>query len=81
MEDSLSSYIWFGFISVRQIFHQLNKLVATNRSFISTMVKNLLLREFAYCVAFHTPKFDQMVGNQLYIQLPWDQKPELESRF
>lgn len=80
MEDSLSPYIRFGCVSVRQIFHQLNKLVATNRNFISTMVKNFLLREFAYCVAFHTPKFDRMVGNQLCIQLPWDQKPELESR-
>ena len=79
-EDSLSPYIRFGCVSVRQIFHQLNKLVATNRTFISTMVKNLLLREFAYCVAFHTPKFDQMVGNRLCIQLPWDQRPDLESR-
>ena len=80
-EDSLSPYIRFGCLSVRQIFHQLNKPVVANRNFISTMVKNLLLREFAYCVGCHTPKFDQMVGNRLCIQLPWDQKPELESRF
>jgi len=80
MKNSLSPYIRFGCISVRQIFHQLNK-VTGNQQFISTMVKNLLLREFAYCVAFHSPKFDQMVGNKLCIQLPWDQKPEFETRF
>lgn len=81
MQDSLSPYIRFGCLSVKQIFHQLNKSVSTNKSFISTMVKNLLLREFAYCVAFHTPQFDQMVGNRLCIQLPWDQKPDVTSRF
>ena len=81
MEDSLSPYIRFGCVSVRQIFHQLNKVVSGNQQFISTMVKNLLLREFAYCVAFNSPKFDQMIGNKLCIQLPWDQKPEYEKRF
>lgn len=36
----------------------------------------LLWREFFYTAATHNANFDKMVGNQICVQIPWDNKPE-----
>ena len=72
-KDSLSPYIRFGCLSVRQLFSQLRQFASLGgQALLQEMTKNLLLREFAFLVAYFTPNFDQMKGNPLCIQLPWD---------
>lgn len=36
----------------------------------------LLWREFFYCAATKNGKFDQMEGNPICVQIPWDKNPE-----
>ena len=74
-KDSLSPYIRFGCLSARQLFSQLRQFASTSlkgQALFEEMTKNLLLREFAFLVGYFTPNFDQMKGNPLCIQLPWD---------
>ena len=74
-KDSLSPYIRFGCLSVRQLFSQLRQFAFTSvkgQALFEELTKNLLLREFAFHVGYFTPNFDQMKGNALCIQLPWD---------
>lgn len=74
-KDSLSPYIRFGCLSARQIFSQLQQFASIStrgQQLFKQTTKNLLLRDFAYLVGSTTPKFDEMEGNNLCIQLPWD---------
>eukprot|EP00731_Ephydatia_muelleri_P018955 Em0011g995a len=72
-KDSFSPYIRFGCLSVRQLFSQLRQFASLRgKALLQEMTKDLLLREFAFLVAYFTPNFDQMKGNPLCIQLPWD---------
>lgn len=36
----------------------------------------LLWREFFYCAATKNGKFDQMEGNPICVQIPWDKNAE-----
>ncbi len=75
-KDTLSPYLRFGCLSVRQLFSQLRQFASTStrgQSLFEQLTKNLLLREFAYLVGSSSPKFDQMNDNPLCIQLPWDE--------
>lgn len=36
----------------------------------------LLWREFFYTAATNNPKFDQMIGNPICVQVPWNNNPE-----
>ena len=81
-KDSLSPYIRFGCLSVRQIFSQLRQYASTSskgQMLFAELTKNLLMREFAYIVGTSVPKFDVMQDNPLCIQLPWDQNEESEA--
>ena len=74
-KDSLSPYIRFGCLSVRQLFSQLRQFASTSskgQNLFEQLTKNLLLREFAFLVGSSTANFDVMQGNSLCIQLPWD---------
>ena len=75
-KDSLSPYIRFGCVSVRQIFSQLRQYASTSNKgqmLFEELTKNLLMREFAYMVGNSVPGFDCMVGNPYCIQFPWDE--------
>ena len=75
-KDTLSPYIRFGCLSVRQLFNQLRQFASTStrgQVLFEQLTKNLLLREFTFLVGCSTPKFDQMEENPLCIQLPWDE--------
>ena len=78
--DSLSPYIRFGCLSVRQMFSQIHQYASTSSKgqiLFTELTKNLLMREFAFMVGLSTPKFDVMKDNPLCIQLPWDEDDEL----
>ena len=75
-KDTLSPYIRFGCLSVRQFFSQLRQFASTStrgQSLFEQLTKNLLLREFAFLVGLSSPMFDAMHSNPLCIQLPWDE--------
>ena len=75
-KDTLSPYIRFGCLSVRQLFSQLRQFASTStkgQSLFEQLTKNLLLREFAFLIGSSSPKFDVMYGNPVCIQLPWDE--------
>ena len=78
-KDSLSPYIRFGCLSVRQQFShikQFSSVSNASQTLFKDVAKNLLLREFAFLMGYFTPNFDQMSGNPLCIQLPWDDNPQ-----
>ena len=74
-KDSLSPYLRFGCLSVRQFFSQLKQYASTStkgQQLFEQLTKNLLLREFSYLIGSFVPKLDVMDGNPFCIQLPWD---------
>ena len=74
--DTLSPYIRFGCVSVRQIFSQLRQYASTSskgQMLFEELTKNLLMREFSFMVGMSVPSFDVMIGNPYCIQLPWDE--------
>lgn len=78
-KNTLSPYLRFGCLSIRQFFSQLRQFAATStrgQALFEQLTKNLLLREFSYLVGSSAPKFDQMEGNPMCIQLPWDENKE-----
>ena len=81
-KDTLSPYIRFGCVSVRQMFSQLRQYASTSNKgqmLFEELTKNLLMREFAYIVGNSVQKFDVMSDNPLCIQLPWDENDEAAS--
>ena len=79
--DTLSPYIRFGCLSVRQIFSQLHQYASTSskgQSLFEDITKNLLMREFSFLVGMSVPSFDTMVGNPYCIQLPWEVNDEAD---
>ncbi len=74
-KDTLSPYIRFGCLSVRQFFSQLQQFASTSgkgQELFEQLTKNILLREFSYLLGSYVPKLDLMAGNPYCIQLPWD---------
>ena len=62
-KDTLSPYIRFGCLSVRQLFSQLRQFASTStkgQDLFEQLTKNLLLREFAFLIGSSSPKFDVM---------------------
>lgn len=77
-KDSLSPYLRFGCLSVRQFFSQLKQFASTSgkgQQLFEQLTKNLLLREFSFLVGYSVPNLDVMKDNPLCIQLPWDENP------
>ena len=74
-KNTVSPYIRFGCLSVRQLFSQCRQFASTSirgHALFEQITKNLLLREFAFLVGTYCPQIDRMEGNPLCIQLPWD---------
>ncbi|XP_075693136.1 cryptochrome-2 [Rhinoderma darwinii] len=75
----LSPYLRFGCLSCRLFYYRLQELyqrVKKNRPPPLSLYGQLLWREFFYTAATNNPKFDQMDGNPICVQIPWDRNPE-----
>ncbi|GAV65980.1 DNA_photolyase domain-containing protein/FAD_binding_7 domain-containing protein [Cephalotus follicularis] len=76
----LSPYLKFGCLSSRyfyQCIQDVYKNVKKHTSPPVSLVEQLLWRDFYYTVAFGTPYFDQMKGNRICKQIPWNDDEEL----
>ncbi|ESO84816.1 hypothetical protein LOTGIDRAFT_131547 [Lottia gigantea] len=74
-QTTLSPYLRFGCLSAREFYWQLRDLFKKlNRGEEPSlaMYGQLLWREFFYLVARDNMKFDQMQGNPICVQIPWD---------
>lgn len=73
--DYLSPYLRFGSLSVRRLFYQLHQSPrhtydAHDR--IGAMIGGLLQREFALFLGCFVKDIDAIKGNNLCIQIPWE---------
>uniref|UniRef100_A0A5B7BW64 (6-4)DNA photolyase n=1 Tax=Davidia involucrata TaxID=16924 RepID=A0A5B7BW64_DAVIN len=75
----LSPYLKFGCLSSRyfyQCVQDVQKNVKRHTSPPVSLLGQLLWRDFFYTVAFGTPNFDQMKGNRICKQIPWNDDDE-----
>ncbi|KAM4617659.1 cryptochrome-2 isoform 2-T5 [Discoglossus pictus] len=80
----LSPYLRFGCLSCRLFYYRLQELyqkVKKNSPPPLSLYGQLLWREFFYTAATNNPKFDQMEGNPICVQIPWDRNPEALSKW
>ncbi|XP_062153983.1 (6-4)DNA photolyase [Alnus glutinosa] len=76
----LSPYLKFGCLSSRYFYQCLQDVYRNVKRHTSppvSLVGQLLWRDFFYTVAFGTPNFDQMRGNRICKQIPWNDNDEL----
>jgi len=75
----LSPYLKFGCLSARIFYYKLLEVYNKGKNHTKPPVSlhgQLLWREFFYCVGSATPNFDQMVGNPVCRQIPWESNQE-----
>ncbi|XP_053576263.1 cryptochrome-2 [Bombina bombina] len=75
----LSPYLRFGCLSCRLFYYRLKELyqkLKKNSPPPLSLYGQLLWREFFYTAATNNPKLDQMEGNPICVQIPWDKNPE-----
>ncbi|XP_062617610.1 cryptochrome-1-like [Saccostrea cucullata] len=71
----LSPYLKFGCLSPRLFYYKLQEVYSKAKKHTSPPVSlhgQLLWREFFYTAAADTPNFNQMEGNPVSRQIPWD---------
>ncbi|KAK2974362.1 hypothetical protein RJ640_021218 [Escallonia rubra] len=76
----LSPYLKFGCLSSRyfyQCIQDVQKNVERHTSPPVSLLGQLLWRDFFYTVGFGTPNFEQMRGNRICKQIPWNDDDEL----
>ncbi|XP_059457779.1 (6-4)DNA photolyase isoform X2 [Corylus avellana] len=76
----LSPYLKFGCLSCRYFYQCLQDVYRNVKRHTSppvSLVGQLLWRDFFYTVALGTPNFDQMRGNRICKQIPWNDNDEL----
>ncbi|KAK9790587.1 hypothetical protein WJX73_008051 [Symbiochloris irregularis] len=76
----LSPYMKFGCISARLFYAKLVQIEKEKKKHTSpptSLVGQLLWRDFFYTVGYHTPNFHHMLGNPLCKQIQWDVDPVL----
>ncbi|KAL6137710.1 hypothetical protein ACLB2K_062999 [Fragaria x ananassa] len=76
----LSPYLKFGCLSSRYFYtclQDVQKNVKRHTLPPVSLVGQLLWRDFFYTVAFGTPNFDQMRGNKICKQIPWNDDDNL----
>jgi len=78
----LSAYVKHGCISPRRFYHELSKVYAKcSASKLSkppvSLHGQLMWRDYNNLMAYTTPKFDQMLGNPVARQIPWDDDPKI----
>lgn len=79
---ALSPYLKFGCLSSRLFYQRLQEVYRKAKKYTKPPVSlegQLLWREFFYTVAYGTPKFDQMEGNPICKQIPWNDNDSLLS--
>ncbi|GFS55434.1 cryptochrome-1 [Trichonephila inaurata madagascariensis] len=71
----LSPYMKFGCLSARTFYYKVREVYLKSKKGYSkppvSLHGQLFWREFFYTVGSATPKFDQMVGNPICVQIPW----------
>lgn len=70
----LSPYLKFGCVSSRHLYAELQEVLKKRKKHSSppvSLVGQLLWREFFYTSAASEPKFNQMIGNSICRQIPW----------
>ncbi|XP_041350836.1 cryptochrome-1-like [Gigantopelta aegis] len=78
-QTGLSPYLRFGCLSARHFYWNLRDLyknIKKDNEPPMALHGQLLWREFFYMAATNNPKFDQMVGNPICVQIPWDKNSE-----
>ncbi|XP_078432338.1 DNA photolyase family protein isoform X2 [Wolffia australiana] len=76
----LSPYLKFGCLSSRLFYHRIQEIYVKAKKLTSppvSLLGQLLWREFFYTVAFGTPNFDRMRGNEICKQIPWKDDDQL----
>ncbi|KAF3791892.1 6-4-DNA photolyase [Nymphaea thermarum] len=70
----------FGCLSSRYFYQRLQDVYKSVKNHTSppvSLVGQLLWRDFFYTVGFGTPNFDQMKGNRICKQIPWNEDDAL----
>ncbi|CAI9734178.1 Hypothetical predicted protein [Octopus vulgaris] len=76
---ALSPYLRFSCLSPRLFYWKLTELyrkIKKKNIPPLSLHGQLLWREFFYTVASNNPRFDQMLGNPVCVQIPWDTNQE-----
>jgi len=78
---ALSPYMKFGCVSPRTFYHELKAVLDTldgkHSKPPTSLMGQLMWREFYYVVAAGTPNFDKMEGNPICRQIPWSKDKAL----
>ncbi len=79
----LSPYLRFGCLSTRLFYHMLANLYRKIKETPPPMSTfgQLLWREFFYTASTKNPNFDQMDGNPICVQIPWEDNPEVLAKW
>lgn len=75
----LSPYLKFGCLSARLLHQRLREILARQPKHSkppTSLVGQVMWREFYYTVAAADPNFDRMLGNAYSLQIPWQENPE-----
>ncbi|KAH8419249.1 hypothetical protein KR222_000338 [Zaprionus bogoriensis] len=75
----LSPYLKFGCLSARLLHQRLREILVRQPKHSkppTSLVGQVMWREFYYTVAAADPNFDRMLGNAYSLQIPWQEKPE-----
>jgi len=77
---ALSPHLKFGTVSIRQFYHELNDILKNELDGKHTnpptsLMGQILWREFYYINAYGTPNYDKMVDNRICKQIPWKSNP------
>ena len=83
---ALSPHLKFGTVSVRQFYYELqdilkNELKGKHTKPPTSLMGQILWREFYYVNACGTPNYDRMVGNRICKQIPWKNDPEVLAKW
>lgn len=77
---SMSAALRFGCLSVRKFYWDVQetyKKVNMGEPPASySLTAQLIWREFFYCMSANNPKYSEMEGNPICIQIPWYKKPD-----
>lgn len=71
----LSPYLKFGCLSSRLFYKRLKEILSKNHPHSkppTSLVGQLMWREFYYAVGAAVPNYDKMEGNSICQQVPWD---------
>mmetsp|Transcript_14320 Transcript_14320/g.29349 ORF Transcript_14320/g.29349 Transcript_14320/m.29349 type:complete len:570 (-) Transcript_14320:17-1726(-) len=81
---TLSPYITFGCLSVRLFYIKIRECQRKFKTFSkppSSLLAQLYWREHFTLLGYVTKNFDQMKGNELCTQIPWDESAEAMERY